>query len=133
MFLREEETEFVFVVFWVFFSGKLFLDKICASHYRLAELNNHEVFVSLAKLLHAPSNKLNVNKITCFWWESRRDKSLCWWNIPPEKRKKLQVRTEATKDRGIVVLLLWENTSSRTPPQKKKNPLKFNMLNEREN
>lgn len=99
--------------FGCFSSRKLFLDKIRTSHYMFAVPNNHEMFVSLAKLLHAPSIRSNVNKITQIWWECRRDNSLCWWNIPLQKRK-LQVRIEVIKERGILVLLLWENTSSKT-------------------
>lgn len=36
-----------------------------------------------------------------------------WWNIPPAKRRKLQVRSEVINNRWIVVLLLWENASSK--------------------
>lgn len=128
--MREEENELVFVFFHCFFSRKLFFDKICASHYGLAVLNNYKMFVSLDKLLHAPSIRSNVNKITQICWECRRDKSAYWWNIPSAKRRKLQVRIEVIKDRENAVLLLWENTSSE---RKKKYPLKLNILNEREN
>lgn len=115
--MREEETEFVFAFFGSFFSRKLFLDKICVSHYRLAVLINHEIFVSLAKLLHAPISS-NVNKITQIWWECRRNKNACWWNTPPAKRRKFQVRIEVIKDRGTALLLLWENTSSKSKKKK---------------
>lgn len=108
----------MFVFLGCFFSRKLFLDKICASHYRLAVLINHEIFVSLAKLLHAPISS-NVDKITQIWWECKRNKSTLWWNTPPAKRRKLQVRIEVIRDGGIAVLLLWENTSSKSQKKKK--------------